>query len=240
MLIGTNEISEKYSITRHNLNILIEHDPEFVGYLGMEKEWNGQVYINKHVFKDKEELTEEKVNKRLLEIKAKIKADKKANTKDRDIIEARKRTLNRHNRKYINEIAEFTSVGKVNQYNKDCVYKEILERVKELCKVEDIDFKLDKQKGTVRILKSNNFKFETEVYKEKYNRRVFDEIPYYCLTFGEEIEMEEILITEFSIVEIVLYKYEINNELVGTDYKIISVENKSKEEVLEVYTDIFR
>ena len=145
MKIGTDIILDIYSISRHNLNILIKHDPCFIGYLGTDTVWNGQAYIQKHIFDSSVKITKEQVKIRLEEIKAQIKEDRKVNTTDEDLIEARKRTLNKNNRKYITKILEgLYNFSAKDERDRNYIHNKILDEIDKVEKMEQIEFDLNK------------------------------------------------------------------------------------------------
>lgn len=251
MIVGTDEILDKYSISRHNLNILIKHDPAFIGFKSTDTIWNGQAYIQKHIFDTDTGLTKEQVEIKLKEIKSKIKADRKANATDKDIIEARKRTLNKHNRKYITKILEESfNLNTKGEGDRNYIHNKILDKISEmekkeqiefdlnkLDKIEFINFELDKQRNAASILKSNivKLKIVVDVLEEEYR---VDEREIFFIPEGEEIEWEKGLTTIYGNLEVVIYKYKMNDEVIGVDYKILSVENNSEYEVIERYTTL--
>lgn len=227
--IGTDEVMSKYSISRHNLNILIEHSPDSIGYLRQDRIWNGQAYINKNIFNADVEVTKEEIEQQVLEVKAKIKADKKANATDEEIILARRRTLEKHNKKHLKEMVRHTRYPEDINYEK----KSILEQ---LDKIENIEYKIDKKNDTATILKSiNEIQLKIIVDREEYKYRVNDEIPIYYLDIGDEIEWERIEETTYANVSVYAYKYIFDGEQIGIDYKILDSKLEQKFEVLEKF-----
>ncbi|MFR2389803.1 hypothetical protein [Intestinibacter bartlettii] len=251
MKIGTDIILDIYSISRHNLNILIKHDPCFIGYLGTDTVWNGQAYIQKHIFDSSVKITKEQVKIRLEEIKAQIKEDRKVNTTDEDLIEARKRTLNKNNRKYITKILEgLYNFSAKDERDRNYIHNKILDEIdkvekmeqiefdlNKLAKIELINFELDKQRNTASILKSNTVNLKLVIDVEEWDYRV-DEREIFFIPEGDEIEWEKGITTVYTNLEIIIYKYKINDEVIGVDYKILSAKNNSKYEVVERYTTL--
>lgn len=228
MALTTDKILETYDITRHSLNILIEHDPSFIGFLGTDTVWNGRAYIKKHVF-ELVDVSKEQVAERIVELKAKIKADKKANATDEEIINARKRTLEKHNRKQLKGMLECW-YDKTNLYYIDQSIR------KRISKLDNIEYIKDKSNETTKILKSKeSIKLDVITYADEYSVRVDDSVPIYYLEEGEEIEWEKIGYEVTANTDLLVYRYELNNEVVGVDYKILGYKHESKTEVLETY-----
>ena len=175
------------------------------------------------------DVSKDQVAERIVELKAKIKADKKANATDEEIINARKRTLEKHNRKQLKGMLECW-YDETNLYYIDQSIR------KRISKLDNIEYIKDKSNETTKILKSKeSIKLDVITYADEYSVRVDDSVPIYYLEEGEEIEWEKIGYEVTANTDLLVYRYELNNEVVGVDYKILGYKHESKTEVLETY-----